>query len=292
MLKNHLLIILCVGFLFLQSCDEYKKTPNGLKYKIIADSAGKTGEIGGVVVFDFLYKTKDTVLANSFVSGGPVTMPIQKPSFKGGLEEGFTMLSKGDSAEFIVNADSIYEKTFGRELPKEVKKGTDLSFIIKVRKLYNPDEVKKEEEKMMKAREEQQQEAFKQLESDTAAIIQELKAKNLYSNAKKTQNGVYYIVNQPGTGPNLQLGDTVRVHYNGKLLNGKQFDSSEGKEPISIVLGAGQVIYGWEEALMQLKEGSKATLYIPSPLGYGPQDMGPIPANSNLVFDLTVVDKK
>jgi FKBP-type peptidyl-prolyl cis-trans isomerase len=273
---------------FFQSCKDYKKTENGLRYKILADSAGKNAQVDGFIVFNFLYKNdKDSILANTFKDGRPVSMPIQKASFKGGIEEGFTLLSQGDSAEFLVNADSLYTKTFGKELPKEVKSGSDIKFIIKVVKVYTKDEVAKEQEKMMKERETQQKAVFEQLAKDTVTIVDFLKSKNI--KAKKTENGVYYVVTKPGDGNLLQKGDTAKIFYSGRLLNGQEFDSNIGKEAFLVPLGAGQVIYGWEEGLSKLKGGDKATFYIPSPLGYGPQDMGKIPANSILVFDIEVL---
>ncbi|HEX8548146.1 MAG TPA: FKBP-type peptidyl-prolyl cis-trans isomerase [Cytophagaceae bacterium] len=289
MLKNTVFVLSSFLMMtFFQSCKDYKKTENGLRYKILADSAGKNAQVDGFIVFNFLYKNdKDSILANTFKDGRPVSMPIQKASFKGGIEEGFTLLSQGDSAEFLVNADSLYTKTFGKELPKEVKSGSDIKFIIKVVKVYTKDEVAKEQEKMMKERETQQKAVFEQLAKDTVTIVDFLKSKNI--KAKKTENGVYYVVTKPGDGNLLQKGDTAKIFYSGRLLNGQEFDSNIGKEAFLVPLGAGQVIYGWEEGLSKLKGGDKATFYIPSPLGYGPQDMGKIPANSILVFDIEVL---
>lgn len=80
-----------------------------------------------------------------------------------------------------------------------------------------------------------------------------------------------------------QNGDTVSVHYVGKLTNGNQFDSSLDRGvPISFRLGSGQVIRGWEEGILGMCIGEKRSLHIPSSLGYGLRGIGPIPANSDL----------
>jgi len=96
-----------------------------------------------------------------------------------------------------------------------------------------------------------------------------------------------------------QPGETVRIHYSGFLgevnggtwKKGKKFDSSLGGDPISFTLGNGRVIKGWEDGLIGTCEGESLRLEIPPSLGYGDQDVGDglIPANSNLIFELTLV---
>ncbi len=91
--------------------------------------------------------------------------------------------------------------------------------------------------------------------------------------------------------PKAVAGDTVVVHYTGTFTDGKKFDSSLDRgEPIKFALGKGMVIKGWEEALLLLRKGEKATLTIPSELAYGAIQRGPIPANSTLLFDVELVD--
>lgn len=96
-----------------------------------------------------------------------------------------------------------------------------------------------------------------------------------------------------GTGKEAYRGTTVTVHYTGKLTNGKVFDSSVDRgEPFSFQLGAGQVIQGWEKGIQGMKEGGKRKLTIPPNLGYGQRPVGPIPANSILVFDVELLKVK
>lgn len=112
--------------------------------------------------------------------------------------------------------------------------------------------------------------------------------------AKHQESGLFYIETEEGTGEQAEKGDYVKVHYTGKLLDGTVFDSSYDRgEPFEFLLGAGRVIKGWDEGLALMKEGGKATLIIPSKMGYGTREIPDvIPANSILIFDVELVEIK
>jgi len=96
-----------------------------------------------------------------------------------------------------------------------------------------------------------------------------------------------------GTGTEAVAGKTVTVNYVGMLTNGTQFDSSYSHgQPFSFALGAGQVIQGWDQGVAGMKVGGKRILVIPPSLGYGAQAVGPIPANSTLVFQVELLGVK
>ena len=114
---------------------------------------------------------------------------------------------------------------------------------------------------------------------------------NRYPNAEITNTGLRYIVTKKGSGSESpKYGQSVTVHYQGSLLNGKIFDSSLiRKQPAKFSIG--QVIEGWNEALMTMKKGEKRTLIIPPELGYGEYGYpGVIPPDSFLVFDVELLD--
>ncbi len=96
-----------------------------------------------------------------------------------------------------------------------------------------------------------------------------------------------------GTGAVAEAGKKVSVHYVGTLVNGTKFDSSRDRnEPFEFTLGAGQVIRGWDEGVAGMKVGGKRKLTISPAWGYGDQDMGAIPPNSTLVFEVELLDVK
>ncbi len=113
--------------------------------------------------------------------------------------------------------------------------------------------------------------------------------------AKKTvttASGLKYVDVVVGKGASPVAGKQVRVHYTGTLENGKKFDSSlDRNEPLTFIIGVGQVIPGWDEGVMSMKVGGKRKLIIPPKLGYGARGAGGvIPPNATLLFDVELVD--
>jgi FKBP-type peptidyl-prolyl cis-trans isomerase len=93
-----------------------------------------------------------------------------------------------------------------------------------------------------------------------------------------------------GKGDIAKAGQSVTVHYTGKFTDGKIFDSSKSHgEPFTFALGAGQVIKGWDEGVAGMRVGEVCELTIPPELGYGARQVGPIPANSTLVFEVELL---
>jgi FKBP-type peptidyl-prolyl cis-trans isomerase len=110
----------------------------------------------------------------------------------------------------------------------------------------------------------------------------------------KTASGLEYWDIKVGTGAIAQSGHQVKVDYTGWLTNGKKFDSSVGTgKPFDFMLGAGQVIKGWDEGIVGMKVGGKRQLRIPPDLAYGVKGFSTlIPPNSTLIFDVRLVDAK
>lgn len=129
---------------------------------------------------------------------------------------------------------------------------------------------------------------------EEAKLNKEVGQKILESNKNnpeiyQTPSGLQYKVIKMGEGPKPTSTDKIKVHYEGKLINGKVFDSSyERGEPIEFELN--QVIPGWAEGLTLMPVGSIFELYIPSDLAYGDRPIGEIPAGSTLIFKVELLE--
>lgn len=110
-------------------------------------------------------------------------------------------------------------------------------------------------------------------------------------NSKELANGAVIQITKKGKGKQPKATDTVKVHYEGTLLNGKVFDSSI-KRGQAAQFPLNQVISCWTLGLQEMKVGSKAKLYCPPATAYGDRQSGPIPAGSLLVFDVELLEIK
>lgn len=295
-IKSGLFLLMAAG-LITQACNnknDYKTTESGLKYRFISDVKGDKLNEGDFLLLNIsFYDEKDSLMFAS--SDQPYPMPLQYQDslwrHYGQIFEAFKMLTKGDSIEFKVSAEDFYVKTNQSVVPPTIRKDSDIRFNVGVVDVldeegfmsWQMEEFQKEQDRAAKK-------AEVQLAKDEDIIEEYLKENNIV--AKKTESGLRYVVSKEGTGEQPAAGSTVKVHYNGTLLDGTKFDSSyDRKEPLSFKIGMGQVIPGWDEGISLLKKGSKATLFIPSTLAYGERGAGrDILPNSILVFEVELVD--
>ncbi len=108
---------------------------------------------------------------------------------------------------------------------------------------------------------------------------------------RTTESGLAYTIHRQGDGPGPEKGDLVIVHYTGMLADGTVFDSSyDREEPVSFRLSSGQVLPGWEEGILLLREGAEASFIIPPELAYGDMGFGPVPENETLKFEVKLLE--
>lgn len=103
-------------------------------------------------------------------------------------------------------------------------------------------------------------------------------------------SGLQYVDLEVGKGAIAQSGQIALVHYTGTLEDGTVFDSSWSRNwPFDFPLGEGRVIRGWDEGVQGMRVGGRRRLTIPADLAYGNQEVGPIPPNSTLIFEVELV---
>ncbi|MCM4150117.1 peptidylprolyl isomerase [Arenibacter sp. N53] len=118
-------------------------------------------------------------------------------------------------------------------------------------------------------------------ESDIQAYVEE---NNL--TAVRSNSGLYYVIEEEGTGTQAVASSSVTVAYKGYFLNGSVFDQSDAE---GVTFGLNQVIAGWTEGIAYFKEGGNGILLVPAHLGYGSRDYRGIPGGSVLIFEVSLI---
>jgi FKBP-type peptidyl-prolyl cis-trans isomerase len=279
--------------------EEYKTDPaSGVKYLFFRhDKKGVKPAMGDVAFIRLVYKRADDSLLFDSRSGGrndstsmlPLTL---KSSFRGSLEQGIAMMSVGDSASFLVSADSIYMKVFKlKELPHFIKNGSDLKFYIKLVRFETQSQLKDEQYALIEKRRTDMQ---KMHATESDSIKKYLTDKKI--NVKPIMIDSLYILQRSGAkGKSISEGDSVELKYTGMLLNGTIFDQSDkgdgGKGTIKLLYRHNaQLIKGWLEVLETMHEGEKVQFLLPSSLAYGSYGAGKnIKPYTPLLFEIEVL---
>lgn len=267
-------------------------TSSGLHYKIIKEGIGKKlPTTGGYITFWFqIFTENDSLIDNQFENAEPVALETPNALYKPSIEEGLLLLKEGDSALFLLNADSLFLNTFHQQRPTFLKPESTIKLVVKMDNVYSKyyvDSVRVEQQKLAA----KQRAAITDVDvKDSIEIQKYLKINNL--KAEITSSGVYVVIlsSDPQNKRKLQISENVEVAYIGTLLvEGTEFDRSRQGDYFKFTLGVGQVIKGWDEGLQKLKHGDKAIILIPSRLAYGSRGAGgSIPPNAPLVFEVEI----
>lgn len=265
----------------------YDLSDNGLNYKIVDDQEGNPVAVGDFVKVRIQYRTmNDSVFFDSEQEIVPVWIPVNKPAFHGDIMEGLAMLSVGDSASFVVRADTFFRMTIGAQsFPSFLEKDSMMYVNLRVLEVKTQNEFA--QEKQILAQEVEKQ--FTELkEKEMLDLEYYLKINNITQ--KPTASGLILIPLKNGSGPKLVAGQNVKCHYTGTLIDGQIFDSSIGKNPLEVVVGSPDLIDGFNEALTMMSVGSQVKAIMPSSIGFGRSEIdSPIPPYATVIFDITVV---
>ena len=267
----------------------FSTTSSGLQYKIIKDSVGGIyPEDGSFITFWFELRTsKDSIYDSQFSDPQPVGIPAPVVTYKPSIEEGFWLLTEGDSAIFFLNADSLYKNTFEREKPDYIQAQSTVKMIVKMGKVYSKHFV----DSVMASVAAHEAIAKEIYERDSIIIQKYLEEHKLKGEA--VEGGVYIVKLKAAKKkkPYIVRVETVETTYVGKLLiEGTEFDRSAAGSYFQFTVGIGEVIKGWDYAFQRLKLGEKALILIPSGSAYGEAGASGnvIPPNAPLLFEVEI----
>ncbi len=233
------------------------KTASGLEYTITAKGNGKKASNGDKVKVHYTGKLLDGTKFDSSVDRNePFSFKLGAGQVIKGWDEGIALLNVGDKASFKIPAELGYGAQPNGSIPANATLLFDVELL---------------------------------------EVIEGLKPWDMTGKkVEKTASGLEYVMFNKSTNTQKpSQGQRVKVHYTGYFKDGKIFDSSvERGQPIEFPIGKGQVIKGWDEGIALLSPGDKAKLIIPYHLAYGEQARGPIPAKSDLVFDVELIEIK
>jgi FKBP-type peptidyl-prolyl cis-trans isomerase FkpA len=260
----------------------FSKGENGIYYQLhkIGETDQKAG-IGDYITADITYKTiNDSV----FFNGKRKLQLLAENNYEGSINECFTMLSKDESATFIISAGDFYKKTLDASLPNFLKENDKIKITLDILEIQTQEEYEKEKEAFLNWIED-----FGDYEK---VILQQFLNKEKLP-VQPTPTGLYCLKIKEGTGEQIALGDTITVNYEGKFLNGKYFDSTiRRNQPFQFVYGTEwQVVKGLEEAIGMMKEGEKSLFILPSELAFGTEgsSTGIIPPFTSLIFEVEIL---
>lgn len=275
-------VLLVGGF---ASCKHkgFKKADAGYYYKFHVENEDSAQvQMGDLLLITHTIRTEDSTLIENY----PLQLLVREHLFEGDLYDALLDMHKGDSATLILNLDSfaLYYFQMEETIEPELKE-RDLYIDIKIQELMPAAEF----EEMQQQQQAQYEAMVEQFRLSEDSLLTDYLNTNKIK-AKPTESGLIYVKKSNGKGLQAETGKAVSFHYTGKLLDGTVFDSSEGRDPLTITLGAHNVIPGMEEGLAMMKEGEKATLIMPSKVAYGENGAGGvIPPYTTIVFDVELV---
>jgi peptidylprolyl isomerase len=232
------------------------KTASGLEYTITQKGNGFKPQQGDRVKVHYTGKLTNDTIFDSSLKGEPIMFKLGSGQVIKGWDEGIALLHVGDKATFRIPPDLAY----GAVAKPKIPANSTLVFEVELMDVIpgpRPFDVKGK---------------------DTI----------------DAGNGLKYVkVLENKDGQAISQGDKVTMHYTGWMMDGKPFDSSLDRgEPVTVQIGIGRAMPGWDFGIPLLKKGEKARFIIPAPLAFGSRQAGPIPPNSTIICDIEILDVK
>ncbi len=236
--------------------------PSGLQYADVVVGTGQAAKSGDSVAMYYTgYLTDGTVFDGNAGSGQPFVFTLGQGQVIQGWDEGIVGLKEGGKRRLIIPAALAYgSQGAGGLIPPDA----DLIFDVEL----------------------------DSISADGAAVpalpaAEPIPALPADIALTTTESGLQYADVEAGTGTAVKAGDMVGLYYTGYLADGTIFDSLSSSDPFTFTIGNGEVIPGWDEGIVGMKENGKRRLIIPSALAYGSQGAGGvIPPDADLTFDV------
>lgn len=228
-----------------------EKTNSGLYYVLNEEGSGARPAENSIVNIEYkAYFLDGTIIGESEAELFDLSQVIE------GLKEGIQLFKEGGNGTLIIPSNLA----FGASGSGSIRGGTVLIFDIKLIEIIDYEA---------------------QNEIDILKYIDDNSLE-----ATKTDSGLYYVINEEGTGARPTANSNVTVDYKGYFLDGTVFDESNSD---GLSIGLSQVIAGWTEGIQLFKEGGDGVLLIPSNLGYGIRGSGAVSGGAVLIFDVKLI---
>lgn len=297
-MKNYFWIVL-LGFSVLTSCQQDSAEsgksgtlPSGFDYQIHTSGNGSVAEEGQYVYYHVQLRYQGEVRQSSRLDASQPFFKVTPPPTDSvallspnPIQDVLRKMSEGDSATIDVPGDKLPPNT--RLTPQDT-----LYYDVVVTDIIEEEDFKVRRDAELAKRKEKMEEAQAEkveVAEKTEQIVKDYASGKLNSQLEETETGLKYLVMEQGDGPAINPGDFISVNYYGVLTDGTMFDNSyKVGNPFTFPIGQGRVIAGWDEGIAKFNQGGKGYLFVPSELGYGANPAGKIPANSELIFYVSI----
>lgn len=262
----------------------YKKSKSGVFFKLVqlGDEPGNPSP-GDFITIDIQYLT----IRDSVFFKGRRKLQVQQPVYAGSIDDCFMMMKPGEKAEFIIDAKPFFSHTLQSSIPSFLEGDSKMKLRIHIIELQTSEDYENEKQAFLKWIED-----FGEYERE---ILNQFIAREKF-NIEPTVTGLYKLQLEKGAGKRVEIGDTVIVHYEGRFLDGRFFDSTRKRdEPFGFVYGTEwQVVEGLEEAIGSMQAGERALFILPSELAFGEQgsSTGIVPPYTSVIFEVELLEVK
>lgn len=231
--------------------------------------------------FNFITLQGDTLL--DFFDREPVSVIYGDSYLGAGFTEAMRYVPEGGEGHFVIPSALAFDSV---GLEDYIDPYTSFFLNVKNVDIMTTEEYEQEEKRLKEA---EIAESLQRLADEPANMAKFIKDHNV--NVAPSETGVYYLEIETGTGEVAEEGDLVSIYYNMYNTDDKLVDSNYGMEPLSFELGSGDMVPGIDEAVGKMRVGGKATIIVPSAMGFGDIAVDEaLPANSIVIFDLELVE--